>query len=169
NKTSDKAESIDKLDAHFEQNGSSGIDAVCDEDIKSFGAAEWKAMSNNDQQEELLKYRLTYLRESTVNWCAALGTVLANDEVKDGFSERGGYPVEQKKMMQWSMRITAYAERLLQGLDTIDWPEPLKEMQRNWIGKSVGASVKFPIENSDNNIEVFTTRVDTIFGVTFLV
>jgi leucyl-tRNA synthetase len=169
NKSADKAESIEKLVAHFEQNGSSGINAVCDEDIKTFTAAEWKALSNNDQQDELLKYRLTYLRESTVNWCAALGTVLANDEVKDGFSERGGYPVEQKKMMQWSMRITAYAERLLQGLDTIDWPEPLKEMQRNWIGKSVGASVKFPIENSDENIEVFTTRVDTIFGVTFLV
>jgi len=169
NKSADKAESIEKLVAHFEQNGSSGINAVCDEDIKTFTAAEWKAMSNNDQQDELLKYRLTYLRESTVNWCAALGTVLANDEVKDGFSERGGYPVEQKKMMQWSMRITAYAERLLQGLDTIDWPEPLKEMQRNWIGKSVGASVKFPIENSSQNIEVFTTRVDTIFGVTFLV
>ncbi len=169
NKAADKAESIEKLVAHFEQNGSSGINAVCDEDIKTFTAAEWKAMSNNDQQDELLKYRLTYLRESTVNWCAALGTVLANDEVKDGFSERGGYPVEQKKMMQWSMRITAYAERLLQGLDTIDWPEPLKEMQRNWIGKSVGASVKFPIENSADNIEVFTTRVDTIFGVTFLV
>jgi leucyl-tRNA synthetase len=193
NKAADKAESMEKLVAHFEQNGSSGIDAVCDEDIKTFTAAEWKAMSNNDQQDELLKYRLTYLRESTVNWCAALGTVLANDEVKDGFSERGGYPVEQKKMMQWSMRITAYAERLLQGLDTIDWPEPLKEMQRNWIGKSVGASVKFRIaaspksspkertsnETGDNSlspgegrgedIEVFTTRVDTIFGVTFLV
>jgi len=176
NKSADKAESIEKLVAHFEQNGSSGINAVCDEDIKTFTAAEWKAMSNNDQQDELLKYRLTYLRESTVNWCAALGTVLANDEVKDGFSERGGYPVEQKKMMQWSMRITAYAERLLQGLDTIDWPEPLKEMQRNWIGKSVGASVKFPIESATHHsplttdfIEVFTTRVDTIFGVTFLV
>jgi len=180
NKSADKAESIEKLVAHFEQNGSSCINAVCDEDIKTFTAAEWKAMSNNDQQDELLKYRLTYLRESTVNWCAALGTVLANDEVKDGFSERGGYPVEQKKMMQWSMRITAYAERLLQGLDTIDWPEPLKEMQRNWIGKSVGASVKFPIadvgsQKSDignqtsDFIEVFTTRVDTIFGVTFLV
>jgi len=176
NKSADKAESIERLVAHFEQNGSSGINAVCDEDIKTFTAAEWKAMSNNDQQDELLKYRLTYLRESTVNWCAALGTVLANDEVKDGFSERGGYPVEQKKMMQWSMRITAYAERLLQGLDTIDWPEPLKEMQRNWIGKSVGASVKFPIESATHHsplttdfIEVFTTRVDTIFGVTFLV
>ena len=177
NKAADKAESIEKLAAHFEQNGSSGINAVCDEDIKTFTSAEWKAMSNSDRQDELLKYRLTYLRESTVNWCAALGTVLANDEVKDGFSERGGYPVEQKKMMQWSMRITAYAERLLQGLDTIDWPEPLKEMQRNWIGKSVGASVKFPINKNvdhspftaDEYIEVFTTRVDTIFGVTFLV
>jgi leucyl-tRNA synthetase len=177
NKDADKAESIAKLVSHFEQNGSAGINAVCDEEILSFTPAQWKAMSNQEQQAELLKYRLTYLRESTVNWCAALGTVLANDEVKDGFSERGGYPVEQKKMMQWSMRITAYAERLLQGLDTIDWPEPLKEMQRNWIGKSVGASVKFKIEWNKSEIEhpqseiieVFTTRVDTIFGVTFLV
>jgi leucyl-tRNA synthetase len=176
NKDADKAESIAKLIEHFEQNGSTGINAVCDEEILSFTAAEWKAMSNQDQQAELLKYRLTYLRESTVNWCPALGTVLANDEVKDGFSERGGYPVEQKKMMQWSMRITAYAERLLQGLDTIDWPEPLKEMQRNWIGKSTGASVRFPIDKTTlhsqlttNYIEVFTTRVDTIFGVTFVV
>src|SRR5207302_9998139 len=140
--------------------------AVCDEEVLTFTASEWKAFSNEDQQAELLKYRLTYLRESTVNWCAALGTVLANDEVKDGFSERGGYPVEQKKMMQWSMRITAYAERLLQGLDTIAWPEPLKEMQRNWIGKSVGASVRFPISElrgqTSDYIEVFTTRVDTI-------
>ncbi|WDF79847.1 class I tRNA ligase family protein [Mucilaginibacter sp. KACC 22773] len=176
NKDADKAESIAKLVEHFEQKGSAGINAICDEEILSFTAAEWKAMSNQDQQAELLKYRLTYLRESTVNWCPALGTVLANDEVKDGFSERGGYPVEQKKMMQWSMRITAYAERLLQGLDTIDWPEPLKEMQRNWIGKSTGASVRFPIDKTTlhsqlttNYIEVFTTRVDTIFGVTFVV
>lgn len=188
NKDADKAESIAKLVEHFEQEGSAGINAVCDEEVLSFTAEEWKALNNREQQNELLKYRLTYLRESTVNWCAALGTVLANDEVKDGFSERGGYPVEQKKMMQWSMRITAYAERLLQGLDTIDWPEPLKEMQRNWIGKSTGASVKFPIEgagieergasdlsqatgntNLATYIEVFTTRVDTIFGVTFLV
>jgi leucyl-tRNA synthetase len=175
NKDADKAESIAKLVAYFEKNGSAGINAVCDDEILSFSADEWKAMSNHAQQEELLKYRLTYLRESTVNWGPALGTVLANDEVKDGFSERGGYPVEQKKMKQWSMRITAYAERLLQGLDTIDWPEPLKEMQRNWIGKSTGASVKFPIENQESRIksqdyiEVFTTRVDTIFGVTFLV
>lgn len=175
NKDADKAESITKLVEHFEQNGSAGVNAVCDEDTATFTADEWKALSNPAQQTELLKYRLTYLRESTVNWCAALGTVLANDEVKDGFSERGGYPVEQKKMMQWSMRITAYAERLLQGLDKIDWPEPLKEMQRNWIGKSTGASVKFPIESQESRtrsqdyIEVFTTRVDTIFGVTFLV
>jgi len=186
NKDANKAESIAKLVAHFEQKGSAGINAVCDEEILSFTADEWKAMGNAKQQSELLKYRLTYLRESTVNWCPALGTVLANDEVKDGFSERGGYPVEQKKMMQWSMRITAYAERLLQGLDTIDWPEPLKEMQRNWIGKSTGASVKFPLSGSGSEvrgaanpatgntnhatyIEVFTTRVDTIFGVTFLV
>ncbi|MES2426193.1 MAG: class I tRNA ligase family protein, partial [Bacteroidota bacterium] len=186
NKDADKAESIAKLVAHFEKNGSAGINAVADEEISTFTVAEWKAKSNNQQQEELLKYRLTYLRESTVNWCPALGTVLANDEVKDGFSERGGYPVEQKKMMQWSMRITAYAERLLQGLDKIDWPEPLKEMQRNWIGKSTGASVRFPLPGSGGEvreettlatghtrpvtyIEVFTTRVDTIFGVTFLV
>lgn len=177
NKDADKAESIEKLVAHFEVKGSAGINAVSDDEISSFTADEWKALSNQEQQAELLKYRLTYLRESTVNWCPALGTVLANDEVKDGFSERGGYPVEQKKMTQWSMRITAYAERLLQGLDTIDWPEPLKEMQRNWIGKSVGASVKFPLEKKISSsglpaqdfIEVFTTRVDTIFGVTFLV
>jgi leucyl-tRNA synthetase len=175
NKDADKAESISKLAGYFAQNGSAGVNAVCDEEVSSFTAGEWKAKTTEEQQEELLKYRLTYLRESTVNWCPALGTVLANDEVKDGFSERGGYPVEQKKMRQWSMRITAYAERLLQGLDTIDWPEPLKEMQRNWIGKSTGASVRFPIQTSDSRlqtqdyIEVFTTRVDTIFGVTFVV
>jgi leucyl-tRNA synthetase len=175
NKASDKAEPIEKLAAHLEQNGSAGINAVCDDDVLKFTADEWKAMPWTDQQSELLKYRLTYLRESTVNWCPALGTVLANDEVKDGFSERGGYPVEQKKMMQWSMRITAYAERLLTGLDVIDWPDPLKEMQRNWIGKSVGALVKFPVakfqipNSTFEIIEVFTTRVDTIFGVTFLV
>ena len=177
NKDADKAESIDKLVKHFEQNGSVGINAVCDDEIQSFTADQWKTMSNRDQQAELLKYRLTYLRESTVNWCPALGTVLANDEVKDGFSERGGYPVEQKKMMQWSMRITAYADRLLKGLDTIDWPEPLKEMQRNWIGKSVGALVRFQVEKrtdlqsptSNHYIEVFTTRADTIFGASFLV
>ena len=184
NKEADKAQSISKLVEHFEKSGSTGINAVCDDEVLSFTADEWKAFDNNTQQAELLKYRLTYLRESTVNWCPALGTVLANDEVKDGFSERGGYPVEQKKMMQWSMRITAYADRLLKGLETIDWPEPLKEMQRNWIGKSVGALVKFTIYDlrftnddstnrqsltSNHYIEVFTTRADTIFGTTFLV
>jgi leucyl-tRNA synthetase len=187
NKDTDKAEAITELVKHFEKKGSAGINAVCDEEILTFTAEQWKAFNEHEQQAELLKYRLTYLRESTVNWCAALGTVLANDEVKDGFSERGGYPVEQKKMMQWSMRITAYAQRLLEGLDRIDWPEPLKEMQRNWIGKSVGASVRFPLEGAKNEeagassssapdtrhsapyIEVFTTRVDTIFGVSFLV
>lgn len=165
----DKAVSVDVLVAHFASSGTEGIRAVCDEDVLTFTADGWNAMSAQQQQTELLKYRLTYLKESTVNWCAALGTVLANDEVKDGVSERGGYPVEQKKMMQWSMRISAYADRLLQGLDTVDWPEPLKEMQRNWIGKSVGASVKFAVENSSDVIEVFTTRVDTIYGVSFLV
>ncbi len=173
---SDKAETIESLIARFETSGSNGIQAVCDEDTRVFSAEEWKDKSDEQKQTELLKYRLTYLRESTVNWCPALGTVLANDEVKDGFSERGGYPVEQKKMMQWSMRITAYADRLLQGLDSIDWPEPLKEMQRNWIGKSVGALVRFDLTRFPSEeggpgqvIEVFTTRVDTIFGATFLV
>ncbi|QQT25395.1 leucine--tRNA ligase [Sphingobacterium spiritivorum] len=165
----DKAVSIDTLVQHFENVGSKGINSVCDEDILEFTADEWKGFDEEKQQRELLKYRIAYLRESTVNWCAALGTVLANDEVINGVSERGGYPVEQKKMMQWSMRITAYADRLLRGLDTIDWPEPLVEMQRNWIGKSVGASVRFPLPQLDNYIEVFTTRVDTIFGVSFVV
>lgn len=179
----DRAEDITTLIEKFNASGSADVKAVCDEDVKSFLPSDWATFTDEEKQEELLKYRLTYLRESTVNWCAALGTVLANDEVKDGFSERGGFPVEQKKMMQWSMRITAYSDRLLQGLDTIDWPEPIKEMQRNWIGKSVGASVKFAVENSqlaveetenselktEKYIEVFTTRVDTIFGVSYVV
>src|SRR5690606_940305 len=169
NNETDKAEPIDSLIERFKVSGSEDIYAVCDEDVLTFTAAEWNSFSDEEQQRELLKYRLAYLRESTVNWCAALGTVLANDEVINGVSERGGYPVEQKKMMQWSMRITAYADRLLRGLDTVDWPEPLVEMQRNWIGKSVGASVKFPLPQLHANIEVFTTRVDTIFGVSFIV
>ncbi|MGK6350886.1 leucine--tRNA ligase [Parapedobacter sp. DT-150] len=171
NQAADRAEHIDRLVAHFETHGSHGLRAVCDEDVRSFTAAAWQAFGPEEQQRELLKYRLAYLRESTVNWCAALGTVLANDEVINGVSERGGYPVEQKKMMQWSMRITAYAERLLSGLETIDWPEPLVEMQRNWIGKSVGASVRFavPILGDAGAIDVFTTRVDTIYGVNALV
>lgn len=167
NSETDKAETIDILVERFETNGSKGVRAVSDEDVLSFTAAEWKGFSERKKQQELLKYRLAYLRKSTVNWCPALGTVLANDEVINGVSERGGYPVEQKEMMQWSMRITAYADRLLDGLDTVDWPEPLVEMQRNWIGKSVGALVKFPCQGGE--IEVFTTRVDTLFGVSFLV
>ncbi len=169
NKEADKAEPIATLIEKFENNGTTGIKAESDDDVLTFTATEWKALAEKDQQIELLKYRLAFLRESTVNWCPALGTVLANDEVINGVSERGGYPVEQKKMMQWSMRITAYADRLLRGLDTIDWPEPLVEMQRNWIGKSVGASVKFPVPQLNENIEVFTTRVDTIYGVSFVV
>lgn len=145
NLETDKAEDISTLIEKFNTSGSADVKAVCDEDVQTFMPSDWASFSEEEKQVELLKYRLTYLKESTVNWCPALGTVLANDEVKDGFSERGGYPVEQKKMMQWSMRISAYAERLLQGLDTIDWPEPVKEMQRNWIGKSVGASVIFPL------------------------
>lgn len=178
NKATDRAESIDRLIAHFEVDGTHGIDAMRDDDFSTFNAQEWHARTDIEKQQELLKYRLAYLRESTVNWCAALGTVLANDEVVGGVSERGGYPVEQKKMLQWSMRITAYAERLLQGLETIDWPEPLVEMQKNWIGKSVGARVRFQIKPADQSaeqshtssqtIEVFTTRLDTLYGVSFV-
>lgn len=169
NKSTDKAEPIAKLIEAFEQSGNGQIDAACDEDTPSFTAEEWKGYSEKEQQEMLLKYRLAYLANTTVNWCPALGTVLSNDEVKDGFSERGGHPVERKNMMQWMMRISAYAERLLQGLEKIDWPEPLKEMQRNWIGKSVGAEVDFKVAGHDETIRIFTTRMDTIFGATFLV
>lgn len=168
NQTSDKAEPIDKLIAEFEKNGNSQVQAVCDEDTPAFTATEWKAFGEKEKSDMLLKYRLTFLSEAVVNWCPALGTVLSNDEVKDGYSERGGHPVERKKMQQWSMRITAYADRLLQGLDKIDWPEPVKEMQRNWIGKSKGAELDFQVENSDIKIRVFTTRIDTIFGVTYM-
>lgn len=169
NKGTDKAERIESLITKFETNGNSGVQAVCDDDTPAFTAADWKSWSEEAQQRMLLKYRLTYIAETTVNWCPALGTVLSNDEVKDGFSERGGHPVIKKSMPQWSMRITAYADRLLTGLDKIDWPEPIKDMQRNWIGKSYGAEVDFQVENSDRNIRVFTTRIDTIYGVTFMV
>ncbi len=164
----DKALSIESLIARFEKDGNSTVKAVCDDDTPTFTAAEWNGLPKKEKQEMLLKYRLTFLAETTVNWCPALGTVLSNDEVKDGFSERGGHPVERKKMMQWSMRITAYADRLLQGLEKVDWSEPIKEMQRNWIGKSIGAEVLFDVKGSDKKIKVFTTRVDTIFGVTYL-
>ncbi|MCF1191096.1 leucine--tRNA ligase [Mangrovimonas sp. AS39] len=163
-----KAEDISELIKEFERAGNAKVDAVCDEDTPSFSAEDWNSWSSEKQQEILLKYRLTYLAETEVNWCPALGTVLANDEVVNGVSERGGHPVVRKKMTQWSMRISAYAERLLQGLETIDWTDSLKESQRNWIGKSVGASVVFNVKDHEVTIEVFTTRPDTIFGVSFM-
>ena len=167
NKTTDRAEPITTLVSHFEVNGTKKLSACQTQDVE-FSAEQWNAFSEEKKQEVLLNYRLAFRAETTVNWCPALGTVLANDEVKDGKSERGGYPVFQKKMMQWSMRITAYSERLLKGLDTLDWAESIKESQKNWIGKSSGASVKFQIKDIDAEIEVFTTRPDTIFGVSFL-
>ena len=167
NKATDRAESISTLVAHLEKFGTENLDAVQSEEL-NFTAEEWLNASEADKQDILLNYRMAYRAETTVNWCPALGTVLANDEVKDGKSERGGYPVYQKKMMQWSMRITAYSDRLLRGLDGLDWSEAVKESQRNWIGKSEGALVKFGIKGSDDFIEVFTTRPDTIFGVSFV-
>ena len=168
NNATDKAEPIETLIALFEKQGNSKVNAPCDDDTPTFTAEEWRAFSSEEQQQILLKYRLTYLAETEVNWCPALGTVLANDEIVNGVSERGGHPVIRKKMTQWSMRITAYAERLLQGLDTIDWSESIKESQRNWIGKSVGASINFVLAQGEHTIEVFTTRPDTLFGVTYL-
>lgn len=172
NKTADKAEDISTLVSIFEKEGNTNINAVCDDNIVPFTANEWNAFSSDEQQNLLLQYRLTFLAETEVNWCPGLGTVLANDEIVNGVSERGGHPVIRKKMTQWSMRISAYAERLLQGLETIDWTEALKESQRNWIGKSVGATVSFKVIPSavegSHIIDVFTTRPDTIFGATFM-
>ena len=170
NNDTDKAEDIATLISIFEKEGNANVNAVCDDNVSVFSAEEWRSFSSENQQKILLQYRLTYLAETEVNWCPALGTVLANDEIVNGVSERGGHPVIRKKMTQWSMRISAYAERLLQGLDAIDWSESLKESQRNWIGKSVGASVSFNVIASEakQSIEVFTTRPDTIFGVTFM-
>ena len=168
NNATDKAEPIETLIALFETEGNSKVNAACDDDTPTFTAAQWHAMTAESKQRHLLKYRLTYLAETEVNWCPALGTVLANDEIVNGVSERGGHPVIRKKMTQWSMRITAYAERLLQGLDTIDWSESIKESQRNWIGKSVGASINFVLARGEHKVEVFTTRPDTLFGVTYL-
>ena len=168
NNATDKAEPIETLIALFETEGNSKVNAACDDDTPTFTAEQWRTFSSEKQQQILLKYRLTYLAETEVNWCPALGTVLANDEIVNGVSERGGHPVIRKKMTQWSMRITAYAERLLQGLDTIDWSESIKESQRNWIGKSVGASINFALAQGEHKIEVFTTRPDTLFGVTYL-
>ncbi len=167
-KRTDKARPVSELVAVFEKEGNKNIDAVTDEDTPAFSASEWKAMDEKAKSDMLLKYRLTYLADTMVNWCPQLGTVLANEEVKDGLSERGGYPVERKKMRQWNMRITAYAERLLKGLDTLDWSEPMKDMQRNWIGKSVGAELTFRTEDGALDLKVFTTRIDTTFGVTYI-
>ena len=170
-----KARPITDLVKHLEQHGTAGLDAAQGEDIE-LTAGEWRAMTEKEQQQTLMNWRLAYLGETMVNWCAGLGTVLANDEVVDGVSVRGGYPVVQKKMMQWCLRVSAYAQRLLDGLDTVDWTESLKETQRNWIGRSEGTEIHFKIKNEKLKIKnqcdgftVFTTRADTIFGVTFMV
>ncbi|WP_339655975.1 class I tRNA ligase family protein [Flavobacterium frigidarium] len=168
NKNSDRAEDISTLTEVFEKEGNANINAVCDDEIAIFTADEWSAYAKETQEKILLQYRLTYLAETEVNWCPGLGTVLANDEIVNGVSERGGFTVVRKKMTQWSMRISAYAERLLQGLNDIDWSESIKESQRNWIGKSIGAMVTFKVNGHPENISVFTTRPDTIFGVTFM-
>ena len=165
----DKAIPIKELISDFEKTGNTNTNAACYENTPRFTSFEWKDFTIKEQQKLLLNYRLAYLSETWVNWCEKLGTVLANDEVKDGLSERGGYPVVQKLMKQWSLRITAYADRLVSGLDKVDWSDSIKEIQKNWIGKSKGASVSFNIENSDDIIDVFTTRPDTIFGVNFIV
>ncbi len=165
----DKAMPITDLMEYFEKNGNIKSRAVCDEDTPQFSESDWKSFNKKEKEDILQKYRLAFLSDTWVNWCEGLGTVLANDEVKDGLSERGGFPVEQKLMKQWSLRITAYADRLILGLDTVDWSDSIKEIQRNWIGRSKGASVRFDVENSVKKIEVFTTRPDTIFGVNFMV
>lgn len=164
----DKAVAIDELIAKFEAEGNGNVNACTDHE-EIFSADQWNSFSDKEKEQILQNYRLAYLADSWVNWCPALGTVLANDEVVNGVSERGGHPVEQKLMRQWSMRIKAYAERLLTGLETVDWTDSIKDQQRNWIGKSQGASVFFQVENSDDKIEVFTTRPDTIYGVSFMV
>ena len=163
-----KAQPITKLIQHFETKGTDGLNVAQSEDL-SFTAHEWKTMNEQEQQTILMNYRIAYLGETMVNWCAGLGTVLANDEVVDGVSERGGYPVVQKKMRQWCLRVSAYAQRLLNGLDNVQWTESLKETQRNWIGRSEGAEVRFKVADSDIELTIFTTRADTMFGVTFMV
>ena len=163
-----KALPMTDLVAAFKANGTEGLDVACGETL-SFTAAEWSAKSEKEQQEILLNYRLAYLADTMVNWCPALGTVLANDEVKEGLSVRGGHPVEQKVMRQWSLRVSAYADRLLTGLDNVDWSDSLKEIQRNWIGRSEGAEMTFKAKDSDVEMEIFTTRADTVYGVTFMV
>ncbi|MFT6067747.1 MAG: leucyl-tRNA synthetase [Bacteriovoracaceae bacterium] len=167
-KEHNKARPISDLIAAFESHGNKSINASCAE-TPTFSGSEWKRFSESEQQKILLNYRIAFLADTTVNWCPALGTVLANDEVKDGLSERGDHPVEQKVMKQWSLRISAYAQRLLEGLDHVEWSESIKEQQRNWIGRSEGAEVLFKVKDSKVNFEIFTTRPDTMFGVTFMV
>lgn len=167
-KDAQAARPVSELDEIFSKEGNAKFEAVCDADTPQFSAEDWHGFSQKEKEGIYLKYRLTYLAETEVNWCPELGTVLANDEVVNGVSERGGYAVVRKKMKQWSMRISAYAERLLQGLETIDWTDSLKEAQRNWIGKSHGASVNFAVKGHKETIEIFTTRPDTLFGVTFM-
>ena len=164
----DKARPISELVAKFAANGTAGVRAAETKPLE-FTAAEWNAMSEKEQQEILLNYRLAYIADTWVNWCPGLGTVLANDEVVNGVSERGGFPVERKLMKQWILRVSAYAERLLKGLETLEWSDSIKEIQRNWIGRSEGAFIRFPIENNENTLDIFTTRPDTIFGVSFMV
>lgn len=163
-----KARPITELIKKFEQSGTSNIQAACSEEL-NFTADEWKVMNEKEKQKTLLNYRIAYLGDTMVNWCPQLGTVLANDEVSEGVSVRGGYPVEQKVMRQWCLRVSAYAQRLLDGLNTLDWTDSLKETQKNWIGRSEGAEMKFKVVNSDIEFTIFTTRADTIFGVTFMV
>ena len=163
-----KAMPISMLEERFAQKGTEGLDVACGEELH-FTAEEWNAKSEKEQQEILMNYRIAYLGETMVNWCPALGTVLANDEVVDGVSERGGHPVVQKKMRQWCLRVSAYAQRLLDGLDNIDWTESLKETQKNWIGRSEGAEIQFKVKDSDIEFTIFTTRADTMYGVTFMV
>ncbi len=168
-KLEDKALPISNLIDSFEKSGNLTSEAVSDDNTPKFTAEDWNNFSETEKEKILLNYRLAFLSDTWVNWCEGLGTVLANDEVKDGLSERGGFSVEQKLMKQWSLRITAYADRLISGLDRVDWSDSIKEIQKNWIGKSKGASVSFKLENSSDKIEVFTTRPDTIFGVNFMV
>ena len=163
-----QARPIEELIKAFDKKGTESLNVACSEELR-FTADEWKAMDEKKRQETLMNYRIAYLGETMVNWCPKLGTVLANDEVVDGVSERGGYPVVQKKMRQWCLRVSAYAQRLLNGLDTVDWTDSLKETQRNWIGRSEGTEVQFKIKDSDKEFTIFTTRADTMFGVTFMV
>ena len=169
-KDADKARPIEELIARFEAGGTEGVRAACGEDLE-FSAGEWKAFSEAEKSKVLMNYRIAYQGETSVNWCPELGTVLANDEVKDGLSVRGGFPVEQKKMLQWQLRVSAYAERLLSALDGLDWSDSLKEMQRNWIGKSEGTEMVFKVLTGEKEtpVTIFTTRADTVFGVTFMV